>query len=330
LAGGVTKEKIIPGVDFAPPLETNATSGFEKFRTSWRDAINDPYISSAFRSKIVNDIGRSSIPAFAVEPSFFSPFVYDAVMALGASMCQSGNNHTNFNGVQVFDDLKLLDFNGTSGRVKFDNITGTRDYLTMTFQLWNPLKFDKLEDNEVRFKMVPTNFFQDGIWQSLPNQPFIFASGTTTPPPSLPPVDMNDNFIGPQSRIVGYILMGIVMFCSFVCIIWLIIVRKERVVRASQPLFLIMIGVGTFVMASSILPLTFDESFTSKKSCLDSACMASPLLYLAGSIVAFSALYAKTRGVYQVSYVVFIMRFREKLTKSLIRYEFARHTRTLI
>lgn len=330
ITGGVTATKMTPGVEFAPPLETNTGSGFEIFRAAWRDAINDPYISSAFRSKILEDIGRRVIPAFDGEPSFFSPFIYDAVMAIGASMCRAGSLQTNFSGVQVFDELRLLDFNGASGRVKFDNVTGTRDYRTMTFQLWNPVVFGKLDESDlVRFEMVPTKVFQDGTWQGLPDQPFFFSDGTTTPPPSLPPVHMDKNFIGQVGRTIGYGLMGIIMLCSIVSLIWVIVFRKERVVRASQPFFLVMISTGTFVMASSILPLTFDRSFSSNERCLDSACMASPLLYLGGSIVAFSALYAKTRGVYQVSFWSTI-RYHSLVDLNLSSRALCRLTRILI
>jgi hypothetical protein len=111
---------------------------------------------------------------------------------------------------------------------------------------------------------------------------------------------MNYDFIGEASRAVGYSLMGLVMIFSILSAVWSIMNRNERVVRSSQPLFLLVISVGTFIMASTIVPLSFDESIVSSQKGLDSACMASPVLYMVGSIMVFSVLYAKIRGVFQV------------------------------
>ena len=76
---------------------------------------------------------------------------------------------------------------------------------------------------------------------------------------------------------------------------------KERVVSSSQPLFLVLVSVGSFVMISAIIPLSYDEMVTEDESVLDRACMAGPWLYIIGAIIAFSALFAKTHGIHKVS-----------------------------
>mmetsp|Transcript_24475 Transcript_24475/g.45248 ORF Transcript_24475/g.45248 Transcript_24475/m.45248 type:complete len:121 (+) Transcript_24475:835-1197(+) len=68
--------------------------------------------------------------------------------------------------------------------------------------------------------------------------------------------------------------------------------RKERLVRASQPLFLLLICLGCFVMSSAILPFSIDDSIASQRGC-DVACMAWPWLFSSGFAVAFSALCSK-------------------------------------
>ena len=69
---------------------------------------------------------------------------------------------------------------------------------------------------------------------------------------------------------------------------------------SSQPLFLVLVSLGSFVMVSAIIPLSYDETVSSDISVLDSACMAGPWLYIIGAVIAFSAQFAKTRGIHKV------------------------------
>ncbi|KAI2497094.1 hypothetical protein MHU86_17411 [Fragilaria crotonensis] len=69
--------------------------------------------------------------------------------------------------------------------------------------------------------------------------------------------------------------------------------RKRRVVKASQPLFLVLIGFGVVIMVSSIIPLSVDDSGYTKDVC-NLACMAFPWLLCIGFATTFSALFSKT------------------------------------
>jgi hypothetical protein len=129
----------------------------------------------------------------------------------------------------------------------------------------------------------------------------VFADNTTTPPDSLPPVQEDKHYIGKIGRAIGYTLVGIVTVSVFASFVWLAWNAKERAVRSSQPIFLGMVSVGSFIMASTIIPMSFDEeTVVDSVEGLNKACQAAPWLYLMGSIVVFSALFAKTRAIYQV------------------------------
>jgi len=93
-------------------------------------------------------------------------------------------------------------------------------------------------------------------------------------------------------RPVGLALMALAMTSAVVFSLWTHKLRKHRVVKASQPLFLELIGFGTFVMASSIVPLSIDDSIASERGC-SMACIAFPWLFSLGFAITFSALYAK-------------------------------------
>lgn len=93
--------------------------------------------------------------------------------------------------------------------------------------------------------------------------------------------------------------MALVMLAAVVSLVWMVWFWKERAVSSSQPLFLVLVSIGSFVMVSAIIPLSFDETVTDDPSALDRACMAGPWLYIIGAIIAFSALFAKTRGIYK-------------------------------
>jgi len=105
------------------------------------------------------------------------------------------------------------------------------------------------------------------------------------------PVDYNLNQLT-RIRPYGLTLAGISMFLSVILLIWICYNRNAAVVRKSQPLFLAMICVGTFLMAATIIPLSIDDSIASVENCTI-ACIATPWFLWVGFIFAFSALFSK-------------------------------------
>ena len=86
----------------------------------------------------------------------------------------------------------------------------------------------------------------------------------------------NDNHIG-KTAAFGWTLAVVVMVASASCAGWTIINKNTGVVRASQPLFLVLICIGTGVMGSAMIPLGFDDGNASEAGA-NTACMVSQRL----------------------------------------------------
>mmetsp|Transcript_13503 Transcript_13503/g.19914 ORF Transcript_13503/g.19914 Transcript_13503/m.19914 type:complete len:677 (+) Transcript_13503:110-2140(+) len=116
-------------------------------------------------------------------------------------------------------------------------------------------------------------------------------------PLTLPLLHLDKHHLGDLS-IMGIVFYTIIVLLSFGFLVWTWIRRTHRVVKASQPFFLIMICIGAFVLGSSIVPMGFDdercdiEDSKCQKS-LNSACMSVPWLFYPGLCTVFSALFSK-------------------------------------
>lgn len=302
--GGVRKEPVLPKVGLVAPLEENPVTGYEKFRKAWRMAQADENFVEFLRSKLPMSLesieGFDRELAISNEPGSFRPMLYDAVMGMALSMCRAGVEEEFFSGAQIYDEFRELDFEGASGNVRIFNETGTREFQSLTYAMWNIQSFEENDENgQPQVKLVPSLKYDNGNWTEIPGNPFLFTDGTNNPPESLPPVDQKMNFVGDPGRYAAYSLMGVVMLAAVASLVWMVVFWKERVVSSSQPLFLVLVSVGSFIMVSAIVPLSYDEMVTDDEQVLDRACMAGPWLYIMGAIVAFSALFAKTRGIHK-------------------------------
>jgi len=100
-------------------------------------------------------------------------------------------------------------------------------------------------------------------------------------------------------RPVGLSLMVLAAGLAITLSIWTFVFRKDRVVKASQPMFLQLICFGTFIMATAIVPLSIDDGIASQRGC-DIACMATPWLISTGFAFTFSSLFSKTWRINKV------------------------------
>lgn len=92
--------------------------------------------------------------------------------------------------------------------------------------------------------------------------------------------------------ILGWTFAGIVLCTALFFCTWVVRHRKLRIVRTMQPVFLVAICVGVFIMGLSIIPLSIDDGIASERGC-DIACMAIPWLFSIGFTVSQSALFSK-------------------------------------
>jgi len=101
-----------------------------------------------------------------------------------------------------------------------------------------------------------------------------------------------DLYIGWIARGVMWIIAGVSCLGSLVAALWVFAHQEERVIRASQPVFLYLICAGTFVMASSVFTLGVEDDIASYEVA-SATCMANYWLYSIGFTAVISALFSK-------------------------------------
>jgi hypothetical protein len=144
-------------------------------------------------------------------------------------------------------------------------------------QQWNRA----IQRHDDRFQALPTSVFYE---KSL---------GIFTPESA------SDLYIGWPFRSAGWALGGLSCFTSVFFALWVWKHQHERVVRASQPIFLWMLCAGTFVMALCIFPFGIEDDIAPERA-VDVSCMASIWFYSFGYTTTFSALFSKIWRINQV------------------------------
>ena len=225
------------------------------------------------------------------------PFMYDATVALGLAACSAaGDERLVLYGQDHFNHLVGTSFTGATCHVVFDHITGTRLLNSTAFTVVNFV--DQEVDDEaldmVRFKEFGSAIFQDGEWKQL--QEYTFNDGTTNLPADIPAPQVDENHLHPGVRAGVLTLFGITFALALGFVVWTVRHKKDRVVLASQPFFLLTICAGTMIVSSAIVPLSIDDKVASLDGC-SIACNAFVWLVHLGFSVTFSALFTKTYRV---------------------------------
>jgi hypothetical protein len=227
---------------------------------------------------------------FAPTQSIYAMMAYDAVLGLGIGACNIDSDF--FTGPELFESFKKVDFRGATERVLFNKTTGLRDESYLRYQLYNLIA----EADEAGDMVTITPYKSQLI--SLQNESievlreFVFFGGNTTPPLGQPLPEDDLSLVPDGVRSICWVLSGSLILFSIYCIVRTIRRRKTPIVRASQPIFLVMLCMGTFLMSSSIIPTTLQEPVS--QQVLDVACMLDMYLFSIGFSTTFAALFSKT------------------------------------
>ena len=120
------------------------------------------------------------------EPEDFDYFVYDSTVSLSFAACSASkpNHNTYFdNGQAHYNAILNTSFEGASGKIYFNPLTGTRDTDSVQFSIFNAVEDGKSNEETsdiINFSFIETNIYQNGNWTSL--KPHIFNDGTSTVP----------------------------------------------------------------------------------------------------------------------------------------------------
>lgn len=224
--------------------------------------------------------------------SIYQYLYYDAAISLGLAACRADNKF--FTGPELYRTLVALEFEGVSGHVSFKNISGTRNADDLSYNIQNLLLSDAFsaQDNYSFTGNVAVNIDFRSAHIITEILPFVYADNSTIPPQALPPFDENLNLITTPVRVVGLVLCAATILCSLGWCAWTWKNRKADIVRASQPIFLGQLCIGTIIFGASIIPMSMQEPISQHG--LDIACMSTLWLLSIGFVTSFAALFSKT------------------------------------
>lgn len=229
----------------------------------------------------------------------FALFNYDAAMAVCLAACEADQDF--FSASDLYESMLRTKFDGVTGQVEFDNTTGTRYLSNVRYKIFNSFSYQDPEDDaRIIFQSTESAIIDlspsGGMVEVV--VPFRYADNTTDQPLFLPLQTSNANLIPNWALGIGLTFCGIMMTMSIAWAVWTYVNRGQRVVRASQPFFLGMLCVGCFLIASSIIPTSFQEPMSNIT--LNIGCMLFPWLACLGFVTAFSALFTKNRRINKI------------------------------
>ncbi|CAB9497518.1 acid type B receptor subunit 2 [Seminavis robusta] len=269
---------------------------FDKFYAKWRAMVENPENLALVAAQQPLYADEPEYTGHDIDESMFdedtsrpASVVFDEIILLGLSACRTLAMGQEVDGKAMFETLLQISFQGATGNVTVDPKTGTRLPATAFFRMDNFVQ-EPINETHVTFGMRLSEAFIDGQW--VEEEPFVFNDGTTTTPSDLPAVEINYNHIHTGIRAAGLTMATVVLGLSVALAGWTIYNRKRHVIRASQPIFLTILCTGTFVMGSTIIPLSIDDARTSPEGC-STACMSVPWLFCSGWALVFAAIFAK-------------------------------------
>ena len=281
------------------------------FNAALQAFADDPKLQKAYVDSLAYpeilldnpDFNVSQWPRYV--PQGFAEPIFDAILALGVTACNSTASGLPelFTGPELFEAFATTTrFQGVSGDIYFDPLTGTREASGMRYSIENVLlSEERSTHNKHKFASELNIVIRGDNIETY--APFIYHDNTTQVPPSLPPIsNMEYNLISQEAQIIGYVMACIVLAASLFFLQWVARKRNIFVVRASQPVFLGQLAIGTVVAALSVFPGSLPGASTapSLDPAMNQACLSQMWLATLGFVIAFSAVFSKTYRVNQL------------------------------
>jgi len=210
--------------------------------------------------------------------------------------------------------ITSLDFTGVTGRINYEDgnprrpRNRNRNFLTWGVYNIRDIDAERKEQMELQFSQNFSLWYYltdilidgpvDGQWITAEDGPFIFSDGTPSAPT---PLRDNPNiYLSSSVRIVGLTLMSVSLLLSAIVALLVYLYRDQQIIKRNQPFFLYVLLMGTFVMAWSMLFLSFDElAFGASEEdqqeprFLDDACAVFPWFISLGYILIYGSLFMK-------------------------------------
>eukprot|EP00970_Alexandrium_tamarense_P007498 scaffold1379_cov209-Alexandrium_tamarense.AAC.28 len=223
---------------------------------------------------------------FFANPNLTAPFLYDTTIALGLAECNvSSSDNSYFDGRTHYDQVLKTTFEGTTGDIVLD--LSTESYM-----------------------------FKGGKWETV--VPLVFNDGTNVVQPDLPRITLDKNNIGTGLRASGLFMSSIIVVLCIGLASWMWVNRNSQEEKASQPVFLLLLLGGVFLMGVSIIPLSFDDEIASGEGC-SAACMSVPWLLCTGFSISFAARHRESTSCSTMQHYVGF-KFLQGMSRNLLRH----------
>ena len=103
----------------------------------------------------------------------------------------------------------------------------------------------------------------------------------------------DEHFLSYGSHVAGLFLSSLAIFFALSTGLWVAVHRNVNIVKAAQPEFLGILCFGSALVASSLIFISFDESFGVSDETLDAMCSAWPWFFVTGYLITYCALFSK-------------------------------------
>jgi hypothetical protein len=287
------------GAIILTPVERFMWVKNETFPTAWNSSASNGNVQDLER--LLPNVTIPSDYYTTTPPQAGSGFIYDAVAALVlATTCQSTDNGGDVGALEasiIANRIRQSDFRGASGHVIFATsenpnapYPGARADYSATFGAYSVLQNGTLPLIATR-GAANSSSSSPSSWKVANNASIVYASGSTVAPPLRSPTDQN--LLTPAARIWGCILFGALILFLAVCAIWLFLFRDTQIVRATQPVFLGILILGSLSVGFCIVTNTFDEGAGWSEEQLSKACTATPWLLICGIQLIYSSIFCK-------------------------------------
>lgn len=241
-----------------------------------------------------------------------APFLYDAIASMGLAACaaekaarDAGRTFVgNESGKAIRAAALQQSFDAVSGTIQY-NEHGSRSATTARIELYN---LRAMGDSSVSITLVGA--YDKGNWTLQFNadgtRKVIFSSGSSQPPPWRDPPEINRNRIAVPLKNIMYALVGIEAALALLCGCWTCIYWNAPIVKAGQPIFLLLICFGTVVSTFAIVPLSHDGGRSGGSSDDDvgvashASCRSIAPVFSVGFCITFASLFAKQFRVWWV------------------------------
>jgi hypothetical protein len=158
----------------------------------------------------------------------FAIFNYDAAMAICIACCEAKQDF--FTASDLYESMLSTKFEGVTGQVEFDNMTGTRYLSKVQYKIFTSFSYrDPKDDARIRFRSTESaiiDLLSPSGGEVMVVAPFVYADNTTYQPISLPLQKVYLNFLPAWALGIGLGFCGVMMVMSVAWAVWTYVYRE--------------------------------------------------------------------------------------------------------